>query len=287
MIKKNVMVLGLLALATPVLSFAVSASIVPNSGFYIGLGGSYNTVDLKQDLYASGVSDVYNSSNVLVATGSAGGDAAPFNDTQSKFAPEFQLGYFKHFNGSRWLWGTKFIYQYMNSTSTDRNFSAFQAGSFVSFNSDTFTGHVVISSAQMSVKHTFALMPNIGYSFKHSLIYFGLGPALLSTNTHIYGATGYADINGIHTNITGTPSNFSSSKWMWGGEAQLGAKYFLSPSWFIDSNYSFAITGNYGQNYTGPFTSVSNSHTNIGTLYIRTHQQYIVQAVGVSIDKLF
>ena len=59
-------------------------------GFFVGLGGSYNSVYVQQDLYASGISNVYTSSNTLAAMGQASGDANPFNDTNSTLAPQIQ-----------------------------------------------------------------------------------------------------------------------------------------------------------------------------------------------------
>src|SRR5438046_734210 len=109
-----------------------SGFYLPQSGFYLGLGGSYNSVNFDvQHVYAVGTSDVYDSGGTLVQYGSADGPAAPvFMDPRSSFAPSFQGGYFQYFENSRWLWGAKFAYSYLNTTSTTRNALIPQFGSF-------------------------------------------------------------------------------------------------------------------------------------------------------------
>lgn len=273
---------------------AASGSMVPQSGFFVGLGGSENSVSVDQNLYASGVSNVY-LGNDLVAYGEAGGPATPFSQTESTFAPDGQLGYFQHFANSNWLWGMSFSYKYLGVTSEDDSVVVPQGGSFTNTGSapadTTFTGNVVIGSAQMSVNHEFTLLPFIGHSFHNGFVYFGAGPALFGTRSDIYNTTGYADINGTHANITGAATNFGSSKWMFGGAAEVGMDYYFDPTWFLDFNYTFAITGWHTTYYSAPFASSTTSggetYDDTGTLYANTSQRVIAQAVTVSINKVF
>ncbi|MGC2776551.1 MAG: hypothetical protein WA418_13060 [Bradyrhizobium sp.] len=265
-------------------------SNTPRAGFFLGLGGSYNSVNFGQDLSAAGISNVY-SGTTLVAFGQAGGPANPFHDTQSSFAPEAQAGYFQQFAGSRWLWGVKFKYKYLGVTSTQGNVDSPQTGSFTNTGAappdTTFTGNVVIQSSQTRINHEFDSLAFLGHSFGNSTVYLGAGPALFGTTTNLYRATGFAAINGVHYDITGTPADFSSSKLMWGGAAQIGTTYSFDPSWFLDLNYTYAMTRQYTNNYSGPFASAAAGYTDTGTLFISTSQRVTSQAFAVSINKVF
>ena len=84
------------------------------SGFYIGVGGSFNWTHFDQSL--QGVSGTINVSTgpVLVAQGQEGGPFFDFNRNKSGFAPDVQLGYMVPFAGGDWLAGLKFTYKYAN-----------------------------------------------------------------------------------------------------------------------------------------------------------------------------
>jgi len=263
---------------------------MPKEGGFVGLGGGYNSVNLSQNLSAAGVSNVY-TGGALVASGQAGGPASPFHDNQNTFAPEVQAGYYDHFGNPNQLFGLKFLYKYLGTTSTDSHVDSFQVGSFTSQTAASFVGNVLINSAQTAINHNMALMAFTGHSFLNSFVYFGAGPTLFKTKSHLYGATGFADINGVHADITGAPTNFSFSKWMWGAAAQIGLAYFFSPSWFLDFSYTYSITGRYTSNVSGPFSSSTTSggvtYTDTGTLYASTNQRVTSQAFSLSINKSF
>jgi hypothetical protein len=87
------------------------------SGWFVGLGGSFNTVNFDQNMFAAGDGNVYQG-GTLFAVGQAGGPANPRQDTQLTLAPTAQLGYFAHFAESNWLWGAKVFYQYTAATTT-------------------------------------------------------------------------------------------------------------------------------------------------------------------------
>lgn len=292
---KRLSILGAVMLSPLALYAAVSpvssGSGLPQAGFFLGLGGSYNSIKLNQNLYASGISNVY-ADGSLTSAGQAGGPANPYANTQSTFAPLAQLGYFRNFGNSDWLWGAKFSYQYLGTTDTDSNVIVPQAGTFTNVSSsNTFTGHVTIGSSQTSVNNELNFIPFIGHSFANSFVYLGVGPTVFGTQSKINSATGYADINGVHYDITGTSSNYSSSKWVWGGAAQVGMDYYFQPTWSIDVNYTFAVTPYYKTNYSGPFStsyvSGGTTYTDTGTLYTNTSQRILEQAVAISINKTF
>jgi hypothetical protein len=69
---------------------AAPAPTGPRTGFFIGLGGSYNSVKFDQDIYAVGVSNAF-AGSVLAASGVAQGPSPPIHDTRSTLAPEGQV----------------------------------------------------------------------------------------------------------------------------------------------------------------------------------------------------
>ncbi len=215
----------LLLLAFP-LSARAEEPIVQRSSWFVGLGGSFNTVNFDQDMFVSGVGSVYQG-GTLVAVGQAGGPAGPRQGNELTLAPAVQLGYFAHFAANDWLWGAKFLYQYPAATATTRDIDP-QAGMLTTVSGpDSFTGHVVIGSYRTRLNHEFAFMPFVGHSFARSYVYLGAGPALFATQTKIDNAVGFADVNGMHADATGTADNFASSQWVWGGAAQVGLAYYL------------------------------------------------------------
>jgi hypothetical protein len=197
------------------------------------------------------------------------------------------VGYFSHFRDSKWLWGAKFSYSYLDATSTNQNVVIPQVGSFTSSTSDTFTGNVVVRSYQTSIKHHMALMPFVGRSFEKGFVYLGAGPSLSQKESHLNGVIGFADINGTHVNITGTPSNFSSSPWVYGGAAVVGATYFIDHSWFLDLNYTFAMTQTQTSSFSGAFSSATDGYTDTGILSGSYGGRVITQSFTISLNKAF
>lgn len=266
-------------------------SLVPQEGFFVGAGGSFNWARIDQSLKGvSGTSDVFIDS-VLVASGQAGGPAADFNRDDSAFAPDVQTGYFERFAASPWLAGLKFTYKYLHLTSDDRNIVIPHAGSFTTKvgtpTTVPFTGDVPIKNSQIRIDHELLLLPFIGRSFGNSFVYLGGGPALFGTHSKIVNAVGFADIHGMNVDVTGAPVNFSSSDWVWGGAGQVGLDYYLSPTWFLDLNYTFAMSAAYKNKYSSGYTNTNGPVTSVGTANIIASQQFSSQSFTVSINKVF
>jgi hypothetical protein len=266
---------------------SISRSYVPDAAAYIGVGGSFNSVNFSnQNIFAQGVSNIYQN-GALIAYGSAGGPTDPALDSRTGFSPTVQAGYYRHFAGSDWLWGAKFSYSWLGITSTDQNVAVPQAGSFTSSTPDTFTGNVVIRSFQNTINHQLTFIPFVGRSFDRSFVYFGAGPSLTQTRTKLNGVIGFADLNGQHANITGTPSNFSSTQWALGGAATVGMTYFFDRSWFVDFSYTYTMTENLTQNFWAPFASSSLGYDDAGILSGNYSGRTITQSVNVSINRAF
>jgi|TARA_R110002126_G_scaffold1051_2_gene6449 opacity protein-like surface antigen len=291
---------GLVNLCNP--AFAGSMGPVdtkPSTGLFLGLGGSYNSVKLDQYLNpVIGTSDIFDSAGTLVASGSADGPASPFHNTQTTFAPEAQVGYSRYFSDTHdKLWGIKLQYRYLGITAAEQNISIPQQGTFTQTAdapaNTTFTGRATIQSAQVQMEHELDLIPFIGAAFStKGQAYFGIGPSVFSTKTSMYNVSGFADINGVHSSITPSPTNFFSSAWLWGGVAQLGMNYAIKPSWYVDINYSYAVTSKKSTTLSQPFTTLSvtssgDINTNLGTLFGVVRQRVTSQALIVSMNKVF
>jgi outer membrane protein W len=282
-VRLNALLLCLLAFP---LSARAEEPSVPNSSWFGGLGGSFHIANFDQDMFASGVGNVYQG-GTLVAVGGAGGPAHPRLNAQLALAAEAQLGYFTHFAASNWLWGAKLLYQYPATTASTRDIDP-QVGALTTVSGpDSFTGNVVIGRYRTRLDHEIAFMPFIGHAFARSYVYLGAGPALFATQTNVDNAIGFADVNGVHHDVTGTPVSFASSQWVWGGAAQIGVAYSLDHGWFLDFNYTYARTGEFTSNFSAPFSSFSGGYQTIGTLFISPTQRITDQSFSISINKGF
>jgi hypothetical protein len=265
----------------------LAPSLVPQSAFFAGLGGSVDSLGFEeQNIYAQGVSNIY-LGGTQVAYGSAGGPATPSLDSRTSLAPTAQLGYFQHFSGSDWLWGAKATYSYLNASSSQRNLVVPQVGSFTSATPDTFTGNVLVGSYQSGISHQLNFIPFVGHSFERSMVYAGVGPSLSQVKSSLNNVIGFAAINGQHVNITGAGATFASSPWVLGAAATVGGTYYIDRSWFIDANYTYGITKTQTTSFSGPFASATDGYTDTGILSGNYTGRIVTQAVAVSINKAF
>ncbi len=276
--------------AAPPGSATPTASIVPDSSFFLGLGGSANWVNFgAQNVYAIGTSKVY-TDGVLSAYGSAQGPTDISMNGAFAFAPSFQGGYFQRLGTSDYLWGAKLSYNYLGTTSTNLNSIIPQYGSFTIIGNPTpvpFSGPAYVRAAKTSLVQEIDLVPFIGRTFDRSYVYAGAGPTLSQTQTRLNGLVGLAVINGMLMDQSGAPQDFSSSSWLIGGMAQVGVTYFFTPSWFIDLNYSYAVTENHLSNFASPFTNPNGNSTSLGTLVGSSAWKAATQRVGLTLNRAF
>lgn len=258
-------------------------------GWFIGIGGSYNSVRADSVLSGSGISNIYSGSQ-LVAIGNAGGPAAPIRLTDTTFAPVAQAGYFRNLNGGPFLWGTKFSYKYLGITLTENKIDAPQVGVYEVINppsTSTLTGNATTDSAQTIVNHELALLPFLGHDYSHGRVYVGGGPVVFDTSSKLYGLRSFADIDGTHTNVGGQPLNLASSKWLWGGAFQIGLMHHLSRSCFLDVSYDFMVTGINRFDWIVPVTSESNGLTYQTNIHYREELRLWAQSLNVTMNVCF
>ncbi|WP_431283899.1 hypothetical protein ACQW02_03550 [Humitalea sp. 24SJ18S-53] len=271
---------------------AAQTVTVPSRGFYIGAGGSYNSVGFgAQDAFAMGTSDIYQR-GALVSTGEAGGPARIYMPRESGFAPSAQAGYFQHFPGSNWLWGGKFSYSHVAVDSTVQDARIHQVGSFAQVGSGSqipFTGNVVVRSFETRLNHQLTLTPFLGRSYDRGFFYVGAGPTLTESETSMNGMIGFADINGDRTNVSGPPANFSGTSWVAGAAFVVGATYFFDSAWFMDFTYTYSVTGTAKMDFSGPFTNPNADQgvTTIGVLSGNSSGSLSTQGLTITINRAF
>jgi len=77
-----------------------------------------------------------------------------------------QLGYFQHVGSSNWLWGAKFSYSYLGTTSGTQNLIIPRFGTSTNPNVSTFTGFSVTQSYSVSINSQIAAILFVGRSFE-------------------------------------------------------------------------------------------------------------------------
>lgn len=273
-------------------SMGATESDLIQDGLFVGLGTSYNSTNITQNSWGLGISNIITNTGAD-SNGIAQGTGAPFHNTTTTFAPEIQAGYFKHITGTPNLYGIKFSYQYLGSTATNSNLYIPQLGTSTSSTGVTSSlfGYVNADSVQVTSNHELTLLAFIGRAFSNKYVYLGAGPLLYNLQSKNYYSIGYADFDGTTIDVTGLVSYSSPSIWAWGGAAQLGMTYFISPTWFIDASYTYSIIGNNTARHEQTFTNMSSSGTTTfttsGTLFTRDTLSVRTQAVTLSINKVF
>ncbi len=270
-------------------SIAFAQSVVPKSGFYLGVGASFNSVDASgESMEATGTSNVYSkTTGAQISSGTATGPAVNLGmSSQTGFAPVVQAGYFQHIQDTKWLWGAKFSYNGLDVSARKENFLIPQNGSF---GTTPFTGNATVRSFKSGVANQFSLLPYIGHSFDNSFVYIGAGPTVSQITTKVDNLVGFADINGNRMDISGVPQNFSSSQWVVGGALMVGATYFFDASWFIDASYNISMTPSQTANYSSTYSNTNGLTNNVfaGTLVGSSTGKTTTQTINLTINKTF
>jgi len=261
-------------------------------GFFLGLGADFNSINLTQNSWGEGISNIQTTTG-SVSNGIAEGTGAPFHPIINSLSPSFQAGYFKNIAGTPNLIGVKFFYQYLNATATDTNLYIPQVGSTTSAvtgATSALFGYVNATSVQPTINQEMALLLFGGFSIGNTSFYLGAGPSLMNLKSRNLYSIGYADFEGATIDVTGLVSYSSPSFWSWGATAQLGATYFFNPCWFIDLAYTYTLTGSHTTKHQQTFANRSDLGTTVyatsGTLYTKDTMSVKNQSVMISINKV-
>ena len=270
---------------------------MPQSAFFMGLGGSATSVNFdSQYVYGRGTSNTPAYTDAFGALqppmiGTASGGTSFTLDGKTALAPAVQAGYFTHLYNTPWMGGLKFSYSYLGVSSAYNDLLIPQAGGFMQGGVFTpFTGNYVVQSYRQNANSQLSVIPFVGQSFDRSYVYIGVGPTLANTSTTINRITGFANIIGVPTSVTGLGqgSNFSFSQWLWGLSGTVGATYFITRDWFLDLSYTYSATQTKSTNWTGtwsdtPISGNARTGMNIGN----SGGGLIAQAVSLTINRAF
>ncbi|KTD52269.1 hypothetical protein Lqui_1113 [Legionella quinlivanii] len=241
-------------------------------GLFIGIGGAYEALRVK-----SSDSSQLNVISGFPPLGIYSGARNSYSESEDRLIPMAQVGYFKAFADSGWLWGLELTYHNSRLNVTHN------AASIHFFNPvEAVSNELQVEGFKTRMNNQWMLPVFIGHSFKNSFLYVGAGPSLQKVEHSVYRSSdtqsGY---------YIGNLNGFSDEKWLWGGAVQAGVAYFLNPSWFLMLNYTYSKTETYKQNHVISFSPEINEGFNGGLLSFNTNQRLSTQAVSLSINRVF
>lgn len=229
------------------------------SGFFVGLGGGYNTEQLRNR------NSFYFDTFVNNAFRRTYTENTRLNNQTYNLSPTVQLGYLSYENG--WMWGVQGIYTYLNSTTISNVPTDF-------FRSQPF------SFIRVQPEHKFSLLLMLGMNLNDSNVAFvGLGPSVIDVNS----SYGVSFTNGVQPLV-----DFSRSRntWAWGGSAQLGWLHYFSPTWFLSTTYTWSYYGRENNNFTWNFANNAQFFPN--TRWFSNNSTSVTsQQIVVAINKTF
>lgn len=261
----------------------------PKGGFFVGLGGSYNSVKLEQHLRANGVFEVSRNSQKL-ASGFTKGKSHPKRTTKQTFAPVVQAGYFSQLECSDWAWGGKVAYKYLGIAFTDDKFDCWRPCE-LTWGSKTckkvhILGDARVEALQTRVDHQVDFRFLLGHTINCGHVYLGLGPVLFGTKHKVYRACGNIDFDhGSH--FANNHKSFSKTKWKWGGAAQVGVAFNLACDWCLDLSYDYARSASYSNKHRKAFKGSHGSASHVAGVCVRTSEKITSQSFTVAINKAF
>lgn len=225
-------------------------------GVYMGLGGSWNTVDMAVNTsVTSTVGDVVTTDT-----------ASNIKDSQSRLAPMAQLGYWGMID-DMWLWGIVGEYKYLNYNLNTNS------GAYLDLVQKVKTAEA--DYLAVNLQHEFMLLLYFGATYDKGYLYLGFGPVLFTLRDSIRTYSQTASSPGFES--------FGSSDTIWGGAAQLGYNYYFNPTWFLGFNYTYTVTGNYNLS-NAVTTTLETENANIS---VDRNYGFTVQEVMFSINKVF
>lgn len=260
------------------------AQTVPKKAFYAGIGAGFNLAKFSDvDANTLGLSNVYFNGKP-VASGFAGGPYIFPENSESRFGPDIQVGYYQLINKSKFLWGAKFTYNYIGTVSVSEDQNIPQVGAV---GSKSFTGDAVVQSFEYSCDNQFTLTPYFGISTKKTFFYLGGGATYTQTKENINNVVGYAYAGDEVVNISGDPISFSSTGWSFGFAALAGGTYFFNSSLFIDFTYTYCQTGTQTNDFFAQFTNTHGKIETSGDLIGSTSTHAIINSFTFTFNKAF
>lgn len=198
----------------------------PLAGFHVGVGYSWNTIDETFD------------SKLQTNENRSGRDR--YNASVNRLAPVVQLGHqFALCND--WKIDILAQWKYLHYKTPNENSSRGQILPNASFSSINIFGPEVIRdfTSQTRLNNEVMLLGCFGKQILNGYAYLGLGPVLFTAANSVY-VTSVHTPNGVGDHLLST--SVTSHKIVWGGAAQAGYQYCISPNSFINISYTYLQT---------------------------------------------
>lgn len=241
-------------------------------GPYVGIGGSWDTIDETFDARFS--------TNTLKSSHDH------YDASNSRLAPMIQIGYWAPLR-CNYLWGVGTQWNYLGYKTPNDNTSRGQYIPNATFSSINFFGPEVRRdfSSQTRLNNKFLFLAFLGMSARNGYVYLGIGPALLTASNSIY-------VSSIHTpNGTGdnlTSGSVTAHKTLWGGALQVGYNYYIEPTIFLNMNYSYLASGTHHFKNSVNAAKLNGFDTpGPAKLKLNRSIKFNVQEFGLSINKVF
>ena len=223
-----------------------AATVWNRSGFYIGAGGSFHSAASAKRFRAYPRSK-YNFGPTPVTQAQEGGPFFDFDRHKFGFAPDVQLGYTVPFADGDWQAGLKFNYKYANIDSKE-NVSIPQAGTLIPWSDrrpPKTSPALCRSTRRRSISGISLRHRNNRPRVRQARNLCRGRPRTVRGRDEVYQRDSFCpDRRGVLQRLR-RAVNFTNNNWVWGGAAQVGATYALSPRWFLDLAYTFAQSGNF------------------------------------------
>ncbi len=231
-----------------------SIDMNPKGGFYIGLGGGYNSGKLRNRAKASLSITHQNLSQELAAINT------DWDSHQNSLAPSAQMGFLKL--GGQWAWGVKATYAYLKQRSDSG---------------------VLNSIFRTEATHLFSMLFSVGRDLTesgHSFIFLGVGPSIAELKARI-------NLSAVGEVIPELPIdniNSSTSKVAWGANGQIEFIHYFNPTLFLSTSYTYTWLC---QGLLSNSKIVDEGPRKQGILRVDRNIHYSNQAISLSINKVF
>lgn len=285
--KKRIMqaTVGLLVGGAVLSALAGGPEVAPaplvTPGLYFGLGGALDTYYIKR--YYS-----VQFNNVATGTTTPGSSAQDYlNAIDRQFAPMVQLGYWAPL-GNVWLWGLQANYKYLGYGTNNEATLPVIGSALNTANGSGFNFTLANAGAYTTFTNELLLLAYMGIQFDPGFFYCGIGAAMWSLHDFVGPQ--------VQSNITGAfPVNYTynyakATNTLWGGAIQAGFNYYLSPTWFLDASYTFAMSGTYTKSQSISYAVFNNDgFSGYGSSYVTLSRkiQLETQELMLSVNKVF
>ena len=194
------------------------------------------------------------------------------------------------FAGGDWLAGLKFNYKYANINSK-QNVSIPQNGTVTILSrtgrtTESITGFVQISPAEINLKHQLALIATIGRAFGnvHNICRRRSGTVRRRDEVYQWDPP-LPLIRGQGRSPAGEPITSLNDNWVWGGAAQVGATYAFAGGWFLDFAYTYARSANFNIENSACYSNQIGPLASSGCAVLNAQERVTNQSVMLTLNR--